>query len=350
VSGSGPAPDAAFDTGVTLAERMRRHAGDSTHLYGHLMRAMADDWEAGGPVRRICRGWEDAPVGSVVQLRLLAGLFRIVLTDRAPQLIGFYPCLGGSDDPAEAWPLVRPVLADHEEEIRRAMPQPPQTNEVGRSRALLVGMAEACRRSGLRDVRLWELGASAGLNLLLDRYRYLGPGWAWGDADSPVELVGGLDEVPDPGRITVVERSGCDLAPVDVSTAEGRLWLRSFGWPFHVERHRLLSRAFEVADRHRPHVDQAGAVEWLESRTAAPNPTNALTVVWHSFSRQYWTEADRARVDTALSAGFAGGAFAHVSVEYLPGDARPILRLDLGEGAEDIAEVGDHGDPVTLLG
>ena len=38
--------------GATLADRMRQHAGDSDHLYGHLTRSMADDWEAGGPVRR----------------------------------------------------------------------------------------------------------------------------------------------------------------------------------------------------------------------------------------------------------------------------------------------------------
>ena len=63
------------------------------------MRGMADDWEAGGPVRRICAGWEDAPHGSAIQLRLLAGLFRIVLTGRAPELVPYYPCLGGDEPP-----------------------------------------------------------------------------------------------------------------------------------------------------------------------------------------------------------------------------------------------------------
>ena len=40
------------------------------------MRAMADDWEAGGPVRTVCAGYEDAPPGAAIQLRLLAGVFR----------------------------------------------------------------------------------------------------------------------------------------------------------------------------------------------------------------------------------------------------------------------------------
>ncbi len=69
---------------MTLAGQMRKHAGDSAHLYGELMRSMADDWDRGGPVRDICAGSEDAPESAVIQLRLLAGIFRIVLTSRAP--------------------------------------------------------------------------------------------------------------------------------------------------------------------------------------------------------------------------------------------------------------------------
>lgn len=56
-----------FGEGATIAQGMRQHAGTSEHLYGQLMRATADDWESGGPVRDICRGWDEAPEGSVVQ-------------------------------------------------------------------------------------------------------------------------------------------------------------------------------------------------------------------------------------------------------------------------------------------
>src|SRR5689334_20790575 len=109
------------EPGPPLPEQFRRHAGDADHLYGHLMRAMADDWERQGPVRAICAGWETAPIGWVVQLRLLAGLFRIVLTGRAPQLERFYPNLGGAADPAAAWPEVREVLAANVEELQQAL-------------------------------------------------------------------------------------------------------------------------------------------------------------------------------------------------------------------------------------
>ncbi len=59
--------------GTTLAQRMRLHAGERDHLYAVLMRAMADDWEAGGPVREICRGWENSPQGSAVEHGLAVG-------------------------------------------------------------------------------------------------------------------------------------------------------------------------------------------------------------------------------------------------------------------------------------
>ena len=59
-----------FDRGQTLAQRFRGHAGEQTHLYGYVLRGMADDLEAQGPTTRVVRGYEEAPTGAVIQLRL----------------------------------------------------------------------------------------------------------------------------------------------------------------------------------------------------------------------------------------------------------------------------------------
>ena len=166
------APTGHWDGGETLADRFRAHAGNSQHLYGYAMRGMADDWDAGGPTRIVCRGYEDAPRGSVIQLRLLAGIFRLVLTDRAPELTPYYPCLGGREPAAHAWPVMRAVIADHLAELNQALTVAPQTNEVGRAAALLAGLFDLVAASGKRRIHLLELGASAGLNLLLDRYAF----------------------------------------------------------------------------------------------------------------------------------------------------------------------------------
>lgn len=349
----------SFDTGRTLADRMRSHAGDRTHLYGHLMREMADDWERSGPVRAICSGWEDAPSGSVLQLRLLGGLFRIVLTGRAPRLVPFYPCLGGTSDPAEAWPEVRRVLADHVDELQEALTIAPQTNEAGRSNALLAGIFTAVARTGRSRVRLLEPGASAGLNLLVDHFRFVNQTWAFGPVTSPVVLADGIEGAVQPGGFEtgfeIVERRGCDLEPVDVTTAEGRLRLRSFVWPFQIERHHRLSAALDVAQRTPPVVDRRPAGEWLEEMLVPGGANATLTVVWQSITRLYWPEAETKRVQRVVAQAAERMPLAHVTMEYDDGQQRgAVLNVAWSTGrgeklvVERLGTVGDHGFPVLL--
>ena len=80
-------------------------------LYAVLVRGIARDWETGGPVRDVLAGWEEAPSEAVVDLRLLGGLFRIVLRGRAPALAPFYRSLGGRAGPEGAWDVAREVVA-----------------------------------------------------------------------------------------------------------------------------------------------------------------------------------------------------------------------------------------------
>lgn len=347
-----------FDAGATLAERMRRHAGNDEHLYGQLMRAMADDWEAGGPVREICRDWEHASKGSTVQLRLLAGVFRIGLTGRAPELVEFYPCLGGDRPAAEAWPVVREVLARHVDELQDSLQIAPQTNEVGRSAALLVALFEAVRRTGRSRVRLLEPGASAGLNLLVDRFRFVNPGWAFGPADSPVVLTDAVVGPVVPQQFEIVSRRGCDLSPVDASSPEGRLRLRSFVWPFQIGRHERLSAALRIAEQWPVRVDRAGAGEWMEEQMSVPTSNDVLTVVWQSITRMYWPPDEVARVQAAVAEAGARLPLVHAAMEYPQtgsgyGAELTIDGERVAEGARQggpvrLAVVGDHGVPVTL--
>lgn len=331
---------------------MRAHAGDRSHLYAVLERAMADDWEAGGPVREICREWEDAPRGAVVELRLLAGVFRLVLTGRAPELVPYYPCLGGQEPASQAWPLVRRTLEAHIDELSDALQVAPQTNEVGRSAALLVGMFSAVSSTGLRTVRLLELGASGGLNLLLDHFRFESPGWSFGPESSPLVLrdsvVGDVTPVP----FDIAERRGCDLEPVDATSADGQLRLRSFIWPFHPDRHARLAAALEIAARHPVTVDRAGAGEWLEHQLGRHVDDDVVTVVWQSITEQYWSPEETQRVRRALASA-RRGPVVRVSMEFPvgddPGPPELIVAGPDGDAPRRLATVGDHGIPVTLL-
>lgn len=347
----------SFDAGVTLADRMRRHAGDAEHLYGHLMRAMADDWDTGGPVREVCAGWESSPTGWVIQLRLLGGVFRIVLTGRAPELVPYYPCLGGRADPAEAWPVARAVIAAHVDELRKGLTIAPQTNEVGRANALLLGLFLVVERTRRSRVRLLEPGSSAGLNLLVDKYRFVNPGWTYGPTESPVVLSGAVEGEVRPIPFEIVDRRGCDVSPVDVTSEEGRLRLRSFVWPFHVERHQRLAGALAIAQDSPPVVDRNSAADWLEGRLSEYSPHDVITVVWQSITRQYWPTEEVARVESAIQAAAERSPIAHVSMEYPETAAAYPAELTVSWSAgseqpslthERLGTVGDHGFPVTL--
>jgi hypothetical protein len=350
-------PAAHWDVGETLADRFRTHAGNAEHLYGYAMRGMAEDWEAGGPTRIACQGYETAPRGAMIQLRLLAGVFRLVLTGEAPELIRFYPCLGGTDPASRAWPVMRDVIAAHVDEIQAALAVAPQTNEVGRSAALLAGLFDLVAASGVHGIRLLELGASAGLNLLLDQYAFRGDSWEYGPRDSKVQftnsIVGPVHAVP----FEIVSRAGCDLNPVDATTTDGRLLLTSFVWPFDLDRHRRLEAALAVAASHPVRVDKASASEWLPQALRIAEP-QTLTVIWHSITQMYWPGDELAAVETILASSGAEQRLGEVGLEFDPNGppgAEPELRTRLWSPDAGlrphprlIGTAHYHGVPVTL--
>jgi len=343
----------SWDRGSTLADRFRSQAGEATHLYGYAMRGMADDWEVGGPVRAVCAGYEQAPSGAALPLRLLAGVFRLVLTDQAPELVPFYPCLGGNADPEQAWPVLRSVIAKHPAELRSALEIPPQTNEVGRSVALLAGLFDVVASTGLRRIRLLELGASAGLNLLVDRFSFRGADWAFGDAGSPVifedPIAGQVRALP----LAITDRRGCDPHPVDPASPDGRLLLTSFVWPFQVSRHQRLANALQVADRHPVTVDRGDAATWLPGQLGGP-ADEILPVVWHSITQLYWSAAEIAEVDAMLADYGARQPLARVAMEFGADDGlRPEVRTTVWQPDRKprhvrLGTAHYHGPPVRI--
>lgn len=331
-------------------------------LYQHLMQAMADDWEAGGVVRRLLG--EDAPTAAVVQLRLLAGVQRLVLRRVTPELTMYYPNLGGTASPEHAWADVEPVLRAHFAELQEALQLAPQTNEVGRSAALLIGLFDVVRRAGTARIRLLEVGASAGLNLLVDRYRFSGEGWSYGPIDSPLHLSDVSIGAVQPAGFSIVDRRGCDLSPVDAGTVEGRLRLTSFVWPHDLHRHERLRAALQVAQAHPVQVDAAAGSDWLQQQLADTPDPGVLTVVWYSVTRQYWPLQEIRAVDAAIAQARRRLPLATVCMEspVSAADSTPVrgfrpaeltVQLSRPAGEADphpvvLGTVADHGVPVRL--
>lgn len=348
---------------AVLAERQASACAElGSPLYAAVLTRVAQDIRDNGPCATAVRGYEQAPGRDAVALRLLGGVHALVLGGRAPELARHYPSAGGAFDPRHpdaCWPAFRDTVATGMDHVRAWMTKPPQTNEVGRANLLVAGLLRAVHETRL-PIRLIEVGCSAGLNLRADRFRCVSEQFSWGPADSPVVLRPAWLGAP-PGwlsraaarhpELTVVERHGCDPAPIDPTSRNGALVLRAYLWPDQTERAARLDGALAVAARIPAAISAAGAAEYLAS--VRPEP-GVLTVVWHSVMRQYVPAAEWARASRELDRlAEADPPFAHVFFEpsWVHGRHRFRLALRLGSGpATVVADAAAHGLPAWESG
>jgi hypothetical protein len=353
-------------TETSLAERrargalqLRTQAGwcreIGSPIYAALLFAAADDCEAGGPTWNVVEGHEDMPVGDVLPIRIAGSVHRLVLTGRAPELARFYASAGGTER-GDAWPAFRAVLEEHRDELRAMLARPVQTNEVARSGSLLGGFATVARETGL-PLRLLEVGTSAGLNLRFDRFRYESEGFAWGDPASGVRL-GPIFEgaAPDvPPRLEVADRMGCDAAPIDPTSDEGKLTLRAWLWPDQVERRARLDAALGIAARVPARVERADACDFVQ-RELVPEK-GVATVLFHSIVMGYLGPEKVRRLGALVAeAGARASAEAPIARVCLEprrkGDTwEYCVFLALWPGGEQrvLALSSPHGPPVRWL-
>lgn len=346
----------------TLADRFDRHARALEHerrspLYVVLMRGAAEDARAGGVVNDVFPDGPGAP-GSVPELRLMAALHHLVLAGDAPELAAYYPNVGGHRPPQGAWPVAEAALRAHLQWVRRRCTETVQTNEPGRSTVLYGGLLWLAERYRL-PVRLLELGASAGLNLRPDRYRYVVGGRNLGDDTSPVCFDEPWCRMPvtDPWtaqrHLTIEGRRGCDTDPIDVSNRQGALRLMSYIWPDEPQRFTRITAAIEVARAYPVTVDADDVVTWVDRSLAEPTP-GSLTVVWQSVMRQYLNDATcrqlDARIEQAGHDATAEAPLAWLVMESASADhlTNFTLRCHLWPDnvCPDLAETGSHGPPV----
>ncbi|MCO8128461.1 DUF2332 domain-containing protein [Acidimicrobiia bacterium EGI L10123] len=327
-------------------------------LYARILDAMVDDVHADGPCAAILRPWADNAMADAIPLRFLAAVHALVLTDEAPALAAHYASAGGTDT-GDPMPAFLATVEAHRTRIEAAMDLGVQTNEVGRATSLFGGFHAVARRTGL-PLRQLEVGASAGLLLHWDRYGYRAGGGvlAWGPGDGLVfEDPWTADLPPVAAELVVAERRGCDQAPIDPTTDEGAIRLRSFLWPDQVERRARLDAAIEVARRHPVVVDAMDAADWIEAQLAEPTPGLA-TVVHHSIVLQYLPRSSFVRVRAAIEQA-GERATPDAPIHWLrmepAGDVADVRMSswpgrDGGHDEELLATTGYHGPPVTWLG
>jgi hypothetical protein len=338
----------------TLRSQGRFCGASGSPMYDELFELVATDVEAGGVFATILSGHENDPSREAVPLRLLGGLHRLVLDGRAPALRRWYPSTGGNWDAETAWPEILLTAANHTNALRTALGQPPQTNEVGRSAALIGGLLRINRGFGF-PVRLFEIGSSAGLNLRPDHYRYHYAGGQWGPVDSPVTIDDAWHgRLPPDGAVRIVERHGYDIAPIDVTGTDGEMTALSYVWPDQSARLDRLRGAIAVARNVPARLVRQTAADAVAGLTLADG---ALTVLWHSITWQYLSDEEQGAIRDRIKAlgeqAHARSPFAHLTLEPArDGPGTPIkflvrARSWPGGELEILGECHPHGPPVN---
>jgi hypothetical protein len=224
---------------------------------------------------------------------LLAAVQYLLLRGSEHPLRAHYPAVTGSPRPLDpAFSSFRDFVLSHRREVLELLTtRRTQTNVVRRCTCLLPAFGSIAKESE-RPLALVDLGASAGLNLNFDRYRYSYRNGdrevlRWGDPTSPVSLAAelrGTEPLPSPPEtVPVAWRRGLDLDPIDLRDEDSVLWLRALIWPEHVERHARLGAATAIARERVPEIVRGDAVELLpDLLEQAPDGTSLVVYATHS--------------------------------------------------------------------
>jgi len=225
-----------------------------------------------------------------------------------------------------------------------------QTNEPARCALLLPALARLPP-----PLALIEVGASAGLTLLPDRYSYdyAGHRITGLDPQAPVLRCAPRGPVPLPDRVPVVAwRAGLDLNPLEVGREDDVRWLSCLVWPGEGDREQRLAAAVAAARRDPPPVHRGDLVDDLPA-LAARAPAQATLVVYHSSVLAYVAPERRAEfagVVRGLGAVWLSAegpaVLSGVPVADYPGD--PYLLVE--DGRTPLALADGHGTWLEWLG
>lgn len=263
-----------------------------------LCNLIADRLSADTPVGAHITAWpgDPGPAGASVPLRLAGTLNRLRLSGD-PTLTPAWPPHDVSD--TALWQAVHTTLATRAAEIIDGLASPPQTNEVRRSAALILAAHWLAARHPLPLI-LSEAGSSAGLNLMFDHFALATPDGPRGATAPALTLTPDWrgHAPPPPAPITVADRRGTDLSPLNPRDPAHRLRLMSYIWPDQPDRVALTTSAIAIAD---VAVDRADAVDWLPARLSVPHPGH-LHLIFHTIAWQYLPSVAQAEGNAIIAA------------------------------------------------
>lgn len=258
--------------------------------------------EAQGNLLDHIRNWEGAPLADAVPLRVAGGLHALHLSGATLALAPIY-----RGEEADDVAIIGTVMAANEAALLPWLDGPPQTNEAGRSANFIAAMLWLADKCLPRRFECLEIGSSAGINLMLDRYAYDLGGVTVGLDDPVMAFAPQWHGPPPPDRaVNIASAKGCDIAPVDLNDPAQALRLRAYIWPEHTVRFERMDAAIRAAQSGKPDLVAMNAADFVEAELAKPQEAGTTRVLMHSIVWQYVPADQQARVTAAMQAAASG--------------------------------------------
>jgi hypothetical protein len=252
--------------------------GQGSERYGAICAGLADDPDRAALILLAQPAFQSP-------LILLAAVHHLLLTGVRHPLASWYATVTGAHARSidgDLYPAFAAFTDEHHGRLAELIAsRTTQTNEVRRTVITVPALGLVQEEAGAA-LALLEVGTSAGLNMLVDRYGYRIGERSAGDVASSLQMacdVEGEMLPPVPDSLEVAWRCGLDLNPLDVREAEASEWLRALVWPEQPERLQLLDAALELARRDPPPIVQGDLVDDLPSVAERAPDEAALTVV-----------------------------------------------------------------------
>lgn len=265
--------------------------------------------------RRI-RNWPGAPLADALPLRAAGGIHALHLSGAAPELAPLYAGRIDIDDAA----ILAGVVAEHQAALLPWLDGPPQTNEAGRSSNFIAALLWLADQGCPPQFECLEIGSSAGINLMIDRYHYDLGGVRVGPEGAAMAFAPEWRGHPPPGHaIRFHSLKGCDIAPVDLTDPVQALRLRAYIWPEHGVRFDRMERAIDAARLRPPDLVRMTAADFVEQQLGLPQAPGTTRILMHSIVWQYLPADQQARItsvmETAGAAARSDAPLAWIALE-----------------------------------
>ena len=310
--------------------------------------------ERGGMVMMRVRKWAGPPLADALPLRVAGGLHALHLEGDTPELAEIYEGHRVTD----ITDVIADVLERHEAVLMPWLDGPPQTNEAGRSSNFAAALMWLASKGLPSDFALNEIGSSAGINLMMRRYRYDLGGVEAGPEGAKMRLTPEWRGNPPPAHsFDIVGAQGCDIAPVDLTDPAQALRLKAYIWPEFTERFARMNAAIDAATTMPPEIARQQADAFVERILAEPQTERTTRVLMHSVVWQYVPADQRERItDMMEKAGAASTEerpLAWISVEANRDTHRHETTVRYWPGGEHwthLATAHPHGEWIEWVG